>query len=115
MLMGSTRAMRRRSEIMKATRKEKLIKLMAEEFTAIELNLYLDTHPQDKRALELYNETVERLYALLEDYERHYGPISNFGLSPSSYPWQWIEEPWPWEINFCDREDNEQCGYMKKS
>lgn len=99
---------------MNHTQKEKLVKLMAEEFTAIELNLYLDTHPQDKRALELYNETIDRIYALMEEYERQYGPLTNFGLSPSSYPWQWIEEPWPWEMNFCDREDISNVDIRKK-
>ncbi len=99
---------------MNHTQKEKLVKLMAEEFTAIELNLYLDTHPQDRRALELYNETIDRIYALMEEYERQYGPLTNFGLSPSSYPWQWIEEPWPWEMNFCDREDISNVDIRKK-
>ena len=81
-------------------RKTMLMNLMAEEFTAIELNLYLDTHPEDRKALNDFNETVERLNDLKAQYEKRYGPLLNFGFSSSEYPWQWIDEPWPWEINF---------------
>lgn len=81
--------------------KEMLKRIMAEQFTAVELNLYLDTHPHDKKALHFYNETVERLDCLKENYTDEFGPLTNFGFCPSRYPWQWIEEPWPWEINFC--------------
>lgn len=88
---------------MKYNRKEKLKRIMAEEFTAIDFNLYLDTHPEDKRALQDYNETVERLSQLKREYEQKYGPLTNFGYAPSRYPWQWIDEPWPWEINFCQK------------
>lgn len=82
--------------------KEMLIRIMAEEFTAIELNLFLDTHPLEKKALSDYIETVKRLNFLKKKYEEDYGPLTNFGYAPSDYPWQWIEEPWPWEINFAD-------------
>ncbi len=95
---------------MKNEQKEKLKKIMAEEFTAIEFNLYLDTHPHDKRALHDYNKTVKRLKHLKEKYEDEYGPLTNFGYSTSGYPWQWIEEPWPWEINFCKREERYNVG-----
>ncbi len=81
--------------------KEQLKRIMAEEFTAVELNLYLDTHPHDKQALHMYNETVHRLHCLKEEYEEEFGSLSNFGTSSGRYPWQWIDEPWPWEINFC--------------
>ncbi|HHY08790.1 MAG TPA: hypothetical protein GX530_09830 [Corynebacteriales bacterium] len=39
-------------------RKQLLVHIMAEEFTAVEFNLYLDTHPDDRKALAAYNETV---------------------------------------------------------
>lgn len=84
-------------------RKEKLVRIMAEEFTAVEFNLYLDTHPHDRRALEDFNETVQRLHHLKREYVEEYGPLTNFGYDCSRYPWQWIEEPWPWQINFCRR------------
>lgn len=85
---------------MSSDRKSLLIAIMAEEFTAVELNLYLDTHPDDKKALADYNETVRKLADLKTEYERQYGPLTNFGYAPANLPWQWVDEPWPWEINF---------------
>lgn len=83
-------------------RKHMLIKIMAEEFTAVEFNLYLDTHPHDAKALAAYNKTVDKLKRLKKEYEKIYGPLTNFGYAKSKYPWRWVEEPWPWQINFAD-------------
>ncbi|HHY47167.1 MAG TPA: spore coat protein CotJB [Firmicutes bacterium] len=77
-----------------------LLRIMELEFTAIDLNLFLDTHPGDQRALGDYNATVQELMAAKMAYESRYGPILNYGLSPSPQAWRWIEEPWPWEITF---------------
>lgn len=74
------------------------------EFTAIELNLYLDTHPEDQRALSDYNATVQELMGAKMAYEARYGPLLNYGFSPSPQTWRWIEEPWPWEMTFSPRE-----------
>jgi spore coat protein JB len=87
---------------MSKKRKHMLVNIMAHEFTAVEFNLYLDTHPRDERALRAYNKTVDKLHELKKEYEEHYGPLTNFGYSNSDYPWRWVEEPWPWEINFAD-------------
>lgn len=71
------------------------------EFALVELNLYLDTHPADERALRTFNNLAERLTAAKQAYEARYGPLVNFGHSgPAQMPWQWIEEPWPWEIEY---------------
>lgn len=85
-------------------RKSLLKKIMAEEFTAVELNLYLDTHPDDEKALNEFNDTVRKLNRLKQEYESEYGPLTNFGYATSNYPWKWVEEPWPWEINFAGTE-----------
>lgn len=77
--------------------REKLLKeVMAADFTIIDLHLYLNTHPYDQRALTLYNNSVQRAMVLRNQYERIYGPL-NAQYSTSAYPWQWIEDPWPWE------------------
>lgn len=68
------------------------------EFVAIELNLYLDTHPCDATAVNDYNCAVERLMQLTKEYVTEFGPISNFGWGGySRIPWQWSNGPWPWE------------------
>lgn len=81
-------------------RKQLLMQIMAESFTAVELNLFLDTHPDDRKALSDYNETVNRLHQITMQYEQKYGPLTNFGHASSEHAWRWVEEPWPWEMNF---------------
>lgn len=68
------------------------------EFVAIELTLFLDTHPNEREPLVMYNRITRELQNLKKQYEERYGPLAVFGVSPSQYPWRWIEEPWPWEI-----------------
>lgn len=66
-------------------------------FAAHDVNLYLDTHPNDTESIMLYNKYNEKANKLTMDYERKYGPIDlsdNMGLE--STPWAWIKEPWPW-------------------
>ena len=66
-------------------------------FAAHELNLYLDTHPNDTSAIKLYNEYNKKEKMLNDEYEIKYGPIDlsdSKGLSMT--PWAWIKEPWPW-------------------
>lgn len=71
------------------------------EFALVELNLYLDTHPCDESALNTFNNLAERYEKARKAYEERFGPLVNFGHSgPVRAPWQWIEEPWPWEIEY---------------
>lgn len=72
------------------------------EFALVELNLYLDTHPADNKALMTFNNLAERLAAARKAYEARYGPLVNFGFSdhPPHMAWKWMEEPWPWEIEY---------------
>jgi len=74
--------------------------IQALEFAALDLNLYLDTHPWDQRALADYNCLVGRAEEARGRYEMKYGPLVVFGFSPSGYPWRWIEEPWPWQVKY---------------
>lgn len=75
-----------------------LLEIQQIEFTAIDLNLYLDTHPDDQQALNLYNSVVPQLKQSIEAYEQRFGPLMPFGVAPSKYPWQWINSPWPWDL-----------------
>jgi spore coat protein JB len=75
---------------------EKLFKeLMATDFTAGDLHLYLNTHPYDQRALMIYINVVQRGKLLRDYYERMYGPLT--AASSNTFPWPWIRSPWPWE------------------
>ena len=64
-------------------------------FAIQELALYLDTHREDKEALELY-QSYQRLYHdCMMRYTKDYGPL-NHG-TPTEGPYSWLDDPWPWE------------------
>ncbi len=75
-----------------------LRQIQAIQFAAIELHLYLNTHPRDQRALEEYNELVCKLEQLEAEYTERYGML--YMLQQSGFPWEWNREPWPWDINY---------------
>lgn len=75
-----------------------LHQLQAIDFVLVELNLYLDTHPNDQQAIEQYNHHVQERWQLAQEFERLYGPLTHFGRSFTGTPWQWNESPWPWEV-----------------
>ena len=75
-----------------------LRKLQELEFAAVELNLYLDNHPDNKNALADFNVISKELITVKKMYEQERGPLCNFGYSESQYPWCWVNDPWPWEI-----------------
>jgi len=78
-------------------KQENLLKeVMAADFTVTDLLLYLDTHPCDQKAIAIYNSSVQRSLILRHEYERLYGPIIA-QLTPSKFPWQWVQGKWPWE------------------
>lgn len=79
------------------TDREKLLKeVMAADFAAYDLGLYLNTHPCDQRALAIYRNVAQRARMLTDAYEKMYGPLT--ARSGANYMnWRWIESPWPWE------------------
>ena len=79
------------------TAREKLMRdVMAADFTAGDLHLYLNTHPYDNRAVMIYIYSVQRAKQLRDYFERMYGPLT--ASASNSYPWPWINSPWPWEL-----------------
>ena len=77
-----------------------LLEIMELEFTAIDLNLFLDTHPDEKRALVLFDQINQELTMAVERYEQMYGPLTASGQVPGRDHWDWVEGPWPWEQTF---------------
>lgn len=64
------------------------------EFAITELALYLDTHPDDQKALCLHRKYCKEVKELKDKYQKVYGPLT------IHYPcnkWRWLEETWPWE------------------
>ena len=72
-----------------------LTELQTMAFAIQELALYLDTHRDDKEALELYR-TFQKMYAQgRETYEKECGPLNHMSCAEGEY--KWLDEPWPWE------------------
>ncbi len=80
-------------------REDMLRELSAMDFYTVDLQLYLDTHPNDREALNKYNAVANEANRLRREYESMYGPLTSF-RSTSKYPWQWIDNPWPWQYDF---------------
>jgi spore coat protein JB len=76
--------------------KELLLMIMQAEFYVEDLSLYLDTHPTDRKAIEVFNTYVEKLQELKEMYREKYGPLTHY--EKSGYPYQYVQGPWPWQI-----------------
>ncbi|MDE6035377.1 MAG: spore coat protein CotJB [Ruminococcus sp.] len=71
-------------------------KIQKYSFAIKELNLYLDTHPDCRRALTLFNKYNGLLKSAEEEYARRFGPVNPTQTNDSQH-WSWIDEPWPWE------------------
>lgn len=67
------------------------------QFSAVELNLYLDNFPNDKNAIEDYEKVSCKLDSLIHEYEKNCGPLTNFGSAFVENPKAWVDQPWPWE------------------
>ena len=75
-------------------RSEIILKIQELSFACVDLNLYLDTHPDDQKALCLHRKYCKQVKELKDKYQKVYGPLT------INYPcnkWRWLEEPWPWE------------------
>ena len=66
-------------------------------FATIDLNLYLDNFPDDKNALDLFNQYKDMKEEYMKEYERKYGPLTLSSDSLNTLPWAWKQGPWPWE------------------
>ncbi len=72
-----------------------LVELQTMAFAIQELALYLDTHRDDKEALELY-QTYQKLYHDgMMAYTKKCGPLNH--KTPTEGPYKWLDDPWPWE------------------
>ncbi|MFC2946865.1 spore coat protein CotJB [Virgibacillus sediminis] len=75
-----------------------LEEIQANDFVVLELNLYLDTHPNDYKAIEQFNNLSKKSMELKIHFEKRFGPLMHFGKSFSNYPWNWDDSPWPWQV-----------------
>lgn len=65
-------------------------------FTMIDLALYLDTHPTDRKALEYYDHYVRIKRKLSTEFAQRYFPLTLSEVNCDS-SWTWGDAPLPWE------------------
>ena len=66
-------------------------------FALTDLNLFLDVNPNDKSAIDLFNQYRMQKEELMKKYQDKYGPLELSSDSLNNYPWMWDNRPWPWE------------------
>lgn len=82
------------------TDKESLLrKLSAANFAAVEVQLFLDTHPNNATALEMLRKYKATQAALTAEFTRLYGPLSPSDIFGDT-SFEWVNGPWPWEPSF---------------
>lgn len=77
--------------------KRKLLREIQEaDFVLKELNLFLNTHPHHRAALEKFQKYEQISARLKAEYEKLYGPLTP-SVNNNLDSWEWILGPWPWE------------------
>lgn len=76
---------------------ELLEKIRQLSFTAYDLQLFLDTHPGDEQALELFTKVCATLAGAKTDYEMKFRPLRAFSTK-NEIPFAWVSDSysWPW-------------------
>lgn len=62
-------------------------------FAMQEYRLFLDTHPDDEEAIQLFNNAEKKYTSAKEEYEKQFGPLTLNGLNSD----EWLKDPWPWQ------------------
>lgn len=79
----------------KNDREAKLYNVMCYSFAITDMNLYLDTHPEDKRALAFLKELIMEEEKAKKEYIMNYGPLNICDTKGDKF--EWVNGPWPWE------------------
>ena len=66
-------------------------------FAMHELNLYLDVHPNDSSALNMFVNYENTYNNLLQEYQKKYGPINVNDVNGNT-PFSWVGTNFPWEV-----------------
>lgn len=68
------------------------------DFVVIELNLYLDTHSNDRNAMEYFNHYNRMSNQAKKEYSEKFGPLTIAQVDTSGCgDWVWASLPMPWE------------------
>ncbi len=86
-----------------------LARLSALDFMAVDLALYLDTHPNDRETIEKYNAVIEEADKLRAFYEDNIGPLYSFRSGSDENHFSWIDKPCPPDYCFNFSFSGKEC------
>lgn len=67
-------------------------------FAVNDILLYLDTHPDDEKALAFFEDVSDRRNQLLAEYAKGLRPTDRRHRSKTcETSWKWSQQPFPWE------------------
>lgn len=66
------------------------------DFVLNETALFLNSHPEEAKALEHYKKYLEIREQAKKDYVERYGPLSRSDYDGGPR-WTWVDNPWPWQ------------------
>lgn len=80
-----------------------MLQMMEISFMLDDIRLYMDTHPEDEKGLQLLKQVIQRRKQLLKDYAARYYPLTMdcmadiYEKNPESTCYCWEKGPMPWE------------------
>lgn len=78
-------------------RSSALKKVQMYSFGAHEAALYLDSHPDNPKALAYFRKSQQLADQATAAYEESFGPLTYHAGTNTKY-WDWVDGPWPWEM-----------------
>lgn len=88
------------SDLSQKNREEMMSRLAAVSFALNDLTLYLDTHPDCPKGIDLFYRLLEERLTLLSDFTSHFYPLTQTSMITGNYDqnqYGWTEGPMPWE------------------
>ena len=79
--------------------KEKMLwKISAIDFAIHDLELFLNSHRENRKATDLLKQYRKWRTEAVAEYEQKYGDfVTCVGDVKAQTPWSWTNGPWPWE------------------
>lgn len=67
------------------------------DFVIVEMTEYLDTHPNDKEAIDYVSHYICMKNTMMQDYAEKYEPLSIATANTSKKTWSWATQDPPWK------------------
>ena len=62
----------------------------------VDTALFLDTHPDDSKALDYFERLISLRFQATKEYTMRFGPLMHTNVNNKN-KWTWVNDPWPWE------------------